>query len=97
MNGCAFCVEMHAQDARNSGEQSKRLDHVVIFDHVDDFTAAEKAALSWAEALTNLEKYNDYQAMRDELRRYYSEQTISAITLVVGMINLWNRIGVSNH
>ncbi len=97
INGCAFCVKMHTEDARKAFETNERLDHLIVFRLVDDFDAAEKAALSWAESLTVLDHQTNYHALREEMRQHFSEQIISAITLLVGMINLWNRVGVSNH
>lgn len=97
INGCAFCVKMHTEDARKTRETNERLDRLVVFRHVDDFDPAEKAALCWAESLTELNQLTDYPALRSEMRQHFSEKTISAITLLVGMINLWNRVGVSNH
>lgn len=97
MNECAFCVKMHSEDARKEGESNERLDRLVVFNHVDDFDEAEKAALNWAEALTRLDSGTDYSSLRSGMREHFSEKTISAITLVTGMINLWNRVGVSNH
>ncbi|MGP1253410.1 MAG: carboxymuconolactone decarboxylase family protein [Kiloniellales bacterium] len=97
INGCAFCVKMHVRDARKLGETQDRLDRLVVWDQVSDFSAMERAVLAWTEALTRLERGTDYAALRTALRAHLSEQQISAVTLAVGMINLWNRIQVSNH
>ena len=97
INGCAFCVKMHVRDARRLGETQERLDRLVVWDQVADFSAMERAVLAWTEALTRLERGTDYAALRAALRAQLSEQQISAITLAVGMINLWNRLQVSNH
>lgn len=97
INQCAFCVKMHTSDARADGETSERLDRLVVWRHVDDFTPAEKAAFAWAEALTNIEEKTDFGSLRADLRDHYSDEMISLITLCVAMINLWNRIQVSAH
>lgn len=65
--------------------------------HCSDFSAQEKAAFAWVEALTHLQPQTDYQPLRVELLKYFNEQQISALTLLIGMINLWNRIGISQH
>ncbi|MBB5515394.1 AhpD family alkylhydroperoxidase [Rubricella aquisinus] len=97
MNGCAHCVKMHTADARKAGESNERLDHLVVWRHVGSFTAAEKAALGWIEALTCVDSQADYGPLRRDLRAHYSDDEITALTIVAGMINLWNRIQMSNH
>ena len=97
MNGCAFCVKMHTAEARQDGETNERLDRVVVGRHVDDFSAAEKAALAWTEALTELKPDTDYGVLRGHLREHFSDAEIAGLTATVAMINLWNRIQVSNH
>ena len=97
MNGCAFCVRMHLAEAREDGESNERLDRLVVWRHVDDFTAAERAALAWTEALAELRPGTDYGVMRSSLREYYSDSEIASLTATVAMINLWNRLHVSNH
>jgi len=97
INGCAFCVKMHTREAREDGETSDRLDRVVVWRHVGDFTPAEKAALAWTEALTYLDGRTDLAALRADLRAHFSEQQIGALTAAVGLINLWNRVQGSNY
>lgn len=97
INGCAFCIKMHVREAREDGETSERLDRVIVWDHVNDFTPAEKAALAWTEALTAIERRTDYTALRTRLREHFSDRQIGALTATVAMINLWNRIQVSAH
>ncbi|MGN7917936.1 carboxymuconolactone decarboxylase family protein [Lysobacter sp. 22409] len=97
INGCAFCVKMHLREARADGESNDRLDRLVVWRHVADFSAAERAALAWTEALTTLDERTDYGALREALREHYSEQLIGAISAAAAMINLWNRLQVSKH
>ncbi|MDH4568107.1 carboxymuconolactone decarboxylase family protein [Pseudomonas sp. BN414] len=97
LNQCAFCVKMHTREAREDGETSERLDRLVVWDHCNDFTPREKAALAWTEALTQLDRRTDYAALRTNLREHFSEVEIGALTATVAMINLWNRIQISRH
>lgn len=97
LNDCAFCVKMHAKEARDDGETSERLDRLVVWRHVSDFTAAEKAALAWTEALTQLPTHTDLAPLRAALREHFDDQQASALTSCIAMINLWNRLGVSAH
>lgn len=97
LNNCAFCVKMHTREARQDGESNERLDHLAVWSHVCDFTPAEKAALAWTEALTLVERGTDYHALRRQLREHFADEEIAALTAEVAMINLWNRINISNH
>lgn len=97
INGCAYCVKMHIKEARDDGETNERLDRLVVWRNLDDFTPREQAALAWTEALTRLERDVDYAPLRDALRAHFSDEEISALTATVAMINLWNRIQISTH
>lgn len=97
INQCGFCVEMHSRDARKVGETSERLDHLIVWEHVSDFTDKEKAAFAWTEALTELHKHVDMAPLREQLRVHFSDPQISTLTSMICMINLWNRLQISNH
>ncbi len=97
INGCAYCVAMHSSDARRDGESDDRLDHLTIWRHSDKYTAAEKAALGWTEAMTTLSPDSEPSDHRDALRNHFSDEDITTLIAIIGMINLWNRVQVSNH
>ncbi|PCJ36256.1 MAG: alkylhydroperoxidase [Cellvibrionales bacterium] len=97
INGCAFCIKMHTEEARQDGETNERLDQVIVWDQVGDFSKPEEAALAWTEALTVLAPKTDLGTLRARLRQYFSEPEIGALTATIAMINLWNRIGISRH
>ena len=97
INGCGFCIKMHTKEARQDGESNERLDRLIVWDQVGDFTAKEQAALAWTEALTLLDPKTDLGALRLRLRTHFSEAEIGALTSTVAMINLWNRINISRH
>ncbi|WP_437311817.1 carboxymuconolactone decarboxylase family protein [Sorangium sp. So ce388] len=97
INQCAFCVKMHTSEARQDGETNDRLDRVVVWEHVSDFSERERAALAWTEALTVLDRKTDYAPLRARLREHFSEEEIGVLTAAVAMINLWNRFQVSKH
>jgi AhpD family alkylhydroperoxidase len=46
INGCAHCIKMHTKEARQDGETNERLDRVIVWEHVHDFSEKEKAALA---------------------------------------------------
>ncbi|WP_417458581.1 carboxymuconolactone decarboxylase family protein [Kordiimonas sp.] len=97
INGCGFCVKMHTGDARKHGETNERLDRLVVWRHVDDYTPKEKAAFAWVEALTVVDAHQDMGALRAALKKHFTDAEIAAITAISAMINLWNRIQISQH
>jgi len=97
INGCAFCIKMHIREAREDGETNDRIDRVIVWNHVSDFTDAEKAALAWTEALTAIDGKTDLGALRARLRQHYSEEQIGVLTANIAVINFWNRFQVSRH
>lgn len=97
INQCAYCVKMHHREAHEAGEKAERLERLIVWRHVSDFDEREKAVLAWTEALTLLDSKEDYAPLRAELRRHFSDEQISVMTTAIAMINLWNRVQVSNH
>lgn len=97
INGCAFCVKMHLAEARQDGETQERLDRLVVWPHVDDFSAPERAALAWTEALTCLDRGADRAAARQGLAEHFSDPQIAALTAAIALINMWNRLKVATH
>lgn len=97
INRCAHCIKMHTREARHDGETNERLDRLIVWEHVHDYSEREKAALAWTEALTVLDGKIDLAAVRARLRQHFTDKEIGLLTATVAMINLWNRIQVSRH
>lgn len=97
INGCAFCVNMHTGEARDNKETDARLDHLVVWRNTDLFSIVEKAALAWAEALTVQGSGADLALLHGELKLHFSQEEIDYLTLIIVMINTWNRLQVANH
>lgn len=97
INRCAFCVKMHTREARQDGKSDARLDRLVVFAQVSDYSDREKAALAWTEALTVLDPKADLAPLRARLRQHFTDEEIGVLTSAVAMINLWNRIQISRH
>lgn len=80
INSCAFCIKMHTREAREDGETNERLDRLIVWNHVSDFSDREKAALAWTEALTTLNAGTDLAVLRTGLRQHFSDPEISVLT-----------------
>ena len=94
INGCAYCVRLHAGEARAGGETDERLDMVAVWREADCFRPEERAALAWCEAITLLPDSGAPDALYDELSRHFTSQQVVALTLAVVAINGWNRLNV---
>jgi AhpD family alkylhydroperoxidase len=94
INGCAFCIHMHFRDAVKAGETPARLYLLDAWAETELYSARERAALRWAEALTRLAggrvTDEDFAAAKAE----FSESELALLTLAIVAINGWNRFNV---
>jgi len=94
INGCAICLHMHAEEARKAGESEARIMLLDAWREIPLYTAREMAALAWTEALTRLSETHapdeDYAA----LKAAFSEEEQVNISLMIGVINSFNKLGV---
>ncbi|MEM1073293.1 MAG: carboxymuconolactone decarboxylase family protein [Pseudomonadota bacterium] len=97
INQCAYCVAMHINQARKAGVSQAKLDTLIVWREVNNFSPAEQAVLAWTEALTYLDRDMVLSDLRKELRKHYSDADISVITADISIINLWNRVQKSKH
>jgi AhpD family alkylhydroperoxidase len=99
INGCSFCVEMHAKELRKEGESDERLFGVAAWRESPHFTAAERAALELTEAMSRLADRSDAvpDAIWEEARRHYDEPALASLLLSISLINLWNRLNVATR
>ncbi|WP_258551854.1 carboxymuconolactone decarboxylase family protein [Paracoccus versutus] len=94
INGCAYCLDMHAPEAREAGVPQQKLDVLAAWRESPAFDARERAALGWAEALTRLETTGAPQRDYDALAAQFGEGERVELTLVINTINAWNRFAV---
>lgn len=95
MNGCAFCLDMHVKEAKLHGERELRLHHIAIWRESPLFTARERAAFAWTEALTRIERDGVNDELYAEVSQYFNEKELSTLTFRVATINSWNRLNVA--
>lgn len=95
INGCAYCVDLHSEQARAEGETRQRLDGIAVWRESPFFDDRERAALAWAEAVTRLPSTNAPDDIYESLKRYYSERQIVDLTLIISVMNAWNRLAVA--
>ena len=95
LNGCAFCLDMHAKQARIGGERELRLHHLAGWRDSPLFSPRERAALAWTEALTRLGPDGVPDELYAAVSEHFDEQALTLLTLQVMMINGWNRLNVA--
>ncbi|NPD17094.1 carboxymuconolactone decarboxylase family protein [Xinfangfangia sp. D13-10-4-6] len=94
INGCAYCLNIHAPEARRAGVSQQKLDVLSAWRESPAFDAQERAALGWAEALTRLETSGAADADYNALAAAFTQQERAELTLVITTINAWNRFAV---
>jgi AhpD family alkylhydroperoxidase len=94
INGCAFCLHMHTADARAAGETEERLYLLSAWRESPLYTSRERAALAWTEALTLISETAAPDEDYDRLAAEFTEKERVDLSLLVGAINVWNRLAV---
>jgi AhpD family alkylhydroperoxidase len=92
INGCAHCLNMHTKAARAKGETEQRLHLLAAWREAPVYTDRERAALGWTEALTRLSEAHTHAAAYDALKAQFTEEEQVKLTLMINVINGWNRI-----
>jgi AhpD family alkylhydroperoxidase len=95
INGCAYCIDMHAIDARAAGETEQRLYALDAWRETPFFDERERAGLAWIEAVTLVSQGHVPDAVYDEARRHFSEKELVDLTYLASTINAWNRIAIA--
>jgi len=94
INQCAFCIHMHTTDLRKHGESEMRLYMLNAWRESSLYTARERAALAWTEALTRLAETGAPDADYELIKAEFTEAEQVNLTLAIGAINTWNRLKV---
>lgn len=94
INGCAYCVDMHTNDAAEEGESLRRLMAVSTWKETPFFDERERAALLWTETLTLVATRHAPDEIYEQVAAVFSTQELAELTFVIAAINAWNRFGV---
>jgi len=94
INACANCIHMHTQEARAQGETEQRIYLLSAWKEAPCYTERERAALAWTEALTRLSEGHTHAAAYDALQAQFTQEEQVKLTLMINVINGWNRIAV---
>ena len=94
LNGCANCINMHTAEARAKGETEQRIDLLSAWREAPCYTDGERAARQWTEALTQLSSGHPPAGALEALQDHFSEEEQVKLTLMINVINGWNRLAV---
>jgi AhpD family alkylhydroperoxidase len=97
INGCAFCLQMHTDQALRHGETTERMMALDAWEESPLYTDKERAALRWTEEMTLIADSGASREAFEELKEHFSEEEIGWLILAAVQINSWNRIAISSR
>ena len=95
INGCAYCINMHTQDARKRGETEQRLYLLNAWREAPIYSDRERAALAWTEAVTLISETHAPDDVYQTTRAHFSEAETVNLTMLIATINAWNRLAIA--
>lgn len=97
LNGCAFCIDMHATDARAAGETEQRLHAVAAWREAPFFSERERAALALTDAVTLITEGHVAREVYDAVAEEFDELELAQLIWGITAINAWNRVAVATR
>ena len=95
MNGCEYCIHLHESELRKLHEPEERIAGLSDWRDSSAYTQRERAALAWAEAVTNIQDGHAPDAVYAQMREHFSEVEAVNLTLAITTINAWNRLAIA--
>jgi len=95
INGCAYCLDLHYRRARKAGVPEAQLDTLPAWRESPSFSARDRAALTWTEALTRVSGDHVSDADWDAVKAQFSEREIVDLSIAIIDINSWNRLMIA--
>ncbi|RYD47454.1 MAG: carboxymuconolactone decarboxylase family protein [Verrucomicrobiaceae bacterium] len=97
INSCAFCIDMHVEEALHDGEHPTRLHLLCAWRETPIFSEREQVALEWTEAVTLIADGAPSDDLYNRALQQFTEEELVNLNLAVAMINAWNRFGKTFH
>jgi AhpD family alkylhydroperoxidase len=95
VNGCAYCIDMHAKDLRAGGETEERIYGLNAWHESPFYSDRERAALQWTETVTKIADTHAPDDIYEAVRPHFSEKELVDLTWTIATINAWNRMAIS--
>ena len=97
INGCAYCIAMHTDEALRDGEPTERLTMLDAWEESTLYSERERAALAWIEEVTLIAESGASKEGFEALKAHFNEEEIGWLTLAAVQINSWNRMAISSR
>ncbi len=97
INGCAYCIDMHTKNARAIGETEQRIYALPAWRETPFFSARERAALAFTEAVTLVADGHVPPEAYDAVAAEYGEGEVAALLSLIVTINAWNALAVASR
>lgn len=97
INGCVYCLHMHTHDALKAGERPARIYLLDAWSESALYSARERAALLWTEALTHIAETRAPDTVYDEVRAQFTEKELADLSVAIAAINSWNRLFIGSR
>ncbi|QRF76443.1 alkylhydroperoxidase AhpD family core domain protein [Thermoplasmatales archaeon] len=95
INGCAYCLDMHTQDAMAAGEKEQRIFCLSAWRDSPFFTEREQAALELTEAVTRISDLGVPDELYQRVMKKFNEHEYVALLMAINAINCWNRLSIA--
>lgn len=96
INGCAYCIDLHSRDLRSLDISPDKLALVPVWREAGGlFTDTERAALAWAERLTNITQAGVPDADYDAAKARFNDKELADLTYAVCLMNGFNRLAIA--
>lgn len=97
LNGCAYCVQLHTRDALAAGERSERLFALAAWEESPYFSARERAALAFTDAVTNLQDGHVPDDVYERAAAEFDDEELAQLLFAAVAINAWTRLAIATR
>ncbi len=95
LNGCESCSGLHTHELKKHNESEGRIQAVAEWQASDAFTQRERAALAWADAITNIQEGHASDEAYAAVQEHFRDADLVNLTLAIASINAWNRMAIA--
>ncbi len=95
LNGCEYCIGLHTHELKKHNEAQGRIEAVAEWQESDAFTERERAALAWADAITNIQDRHASDEAYAAVQEHFRDADLVNLTLTIASINAWNRMTIA--
>ncbi|HEX7381511.1 MAG TPA: carboxymuconolactone decarboxylase family protein [Nevskiaceae bacterium] len=98
INGCAFCLNMHGEEARKAGVDEQRIAVLSAWREAPDiYSEREQAAIAFTEEVTNIGAHGVSDDTWARVRAAFKDKEIAQLLMCIIAINGWNRMAIATH